>query len=715
MERESQDGIGAGGSRLNRGNSGGFGEELGEESMAGNRARLRERRRARLDTVKVKTFTGEGWHLWKFKMQQYLALMDVWRNVNGEAPPPPEDAPSEDQMDWLQDDLSAMNVLCNTVDDERLQLLTHCNSSAEMWKVLVDKYEVVSTANKIRLDVEFNNLRQGSKSVDAYLKELNATVDKLRGIGKIVPDEEKMLAFLKGLNREFGVLSVMLENQTGMTFDQATASVLTHEMRYNSASGGTLEEPGEAYPAGFRGRGRGKGGRSRGGRGGGSGRGTPGRGSGTPGRGSGKAPTFTCYTCGQVGHISRLCPDAQKNGVACLQCGKRGHISYNCPTNPRDNGGEHYSAEGVIGEANLANKMSTWIVDSGATHHVCNEEKAFSVLRGNPSAAGVIVGNNTRLDVPKEGEVKLDFSVGQEVISGIVNGVLYVPDMARNLFSVTQTMKQGKSVLFDSKSMSCKILKDGKEVGAAHLKGGLWILDCDQSMVGEANVAASNNTMELWHQRLGHLGEDNVKKLQVKQMVSGLDATLDGHVKGSCEGCKEGRQHREPFPESEKIKRKKLELVQSDIKGPITPVCHGGFRFFLTFLDVGSRRTWVYLIKNKNKAFPIFKWWKAQVEREAECKVKALRTDQGGEYSSKEFQAYLRDCGIRHEFTVARTPQQNGRAERLNRTLMDTARSMTNGANLPKEFWGEAVLTAAYIKNRSPHAALEENATPEEA
>jgi hypothetical protein len=165
--------------------------------MDGNRARLRERRRARLDTVKVKTFMGEGWHLWKFKMQQYLALMDVWRNVNGKAPQPSKDAPSEDQMDSLQDDLSARNVLCNTVDDERLQLLTHCNSSAEMWKVLVDKYEVVSTANKIRLDVEINNLRQGSKSVDAYLKELNATVDKLRGIGKIVPDEKKNACILK--------------------------------------------------------------------------------------------------------------------------------------------------------------------------------------------------------------------------------------------------------------------------------------------------------------------------------------------------------------------------------------------------------------------------------------------------------------------------------------------------------------------------------------
>ena len=703
MERENQHGIGAGGSIGGYGNSGGGAQEHVEGSMAEDRARLRERRRARLDTVKVKTFTGEGWHLWKFKMQQYLALMDVWRNVSGELPQPSQTAPYEDQMDWLQDDLSARNVLCNTVDDERLQLLTHCHSSAEMWKVLVDKYEVVSIANEMRLDEEFNSLRQGSKSVDAYLKDLNATVDKLRGIGKIVSDRAKMLAFLKGLNREFGVLSVMLENQTGTTFDQATASVLTHEMRYDSSGGGTSDAVGEAYAGGFRGRGRGRGGRNRG-RGGRA----------TSGRGSGKTPAFNCYSCGKEGHLSRNCPDAQRNGPTCLTCGKRGHLSYDCPTKPGDSKGEHYSAEGVLGEAHSVCKVSTWIVDSGATHHVCNEEKAFSVLRGNPTVSGVLVGNNAQLDVPKEGEVKLDFAVGRKIIPGTVDKVLFVPEMARNLFSVTQTMKQGKSVLFDSKSMSCKILKDGKQVGAANLEGGLWVLECDQSKAAEANVASKGSSLELWHQRLGHLGEDNLRKLHGKQMVSGLDATLEGNVKGSCEGCKEGRQHREPFQESENIRRKKLELVQSDIKGPITPSCHGGFKYFLTFLDVGSRKCWVYLLKQKNEAFPIFKWWKAQVEREAECKVKAFRTDQGGEFSSKEFQAYLRNCGIRQEFTVARTPQQNGRAERLNRTLMDTARSMTNGADLPKEFWGEAVLTAAYLKNRSPHSALEGNVTPDE-
>ena len=632
---------------------------------------------ARPDSIKVKPFVGKGWHLWKFKMQQYLDLMEVWEYVSGEIAAPDENASMEVKRMWRRQDLTARNVLCNSVDDERLQMLTQCKSAAEMWKVLGDKYEVVSIANEMRLDEEFNSLRQGNKYVDGYLKELNATIDNLRGIGKIISDRAKMLAFLKGLNKEYGVLSVMLENQTGMTFDQATASVLTHEMRHE-LHGGTSEDTGEAYFVGNRGRG--KGGRGRG-------RFDRGR-----GRGRERSLDLTCFNCNQIGHLSRNCPDGLKNGITCLSCGKKGHLSYDCPSRKgKREQGEHYCAQGVVGEANAASEESTWIVDSGATHHMCKEKGFFSELSEKPAATAVLVGNNSRLEVEKEGKVRLNFSVGREVIPGTVDKVLYVPEMGKNLFSVTQTMRQGKSVLFDSKTMSCKILKGQEEVGTAQLKGGLWVLDCSPSLVGAANVVQKEGNMELWHQRLGHLGEDGLVKLQEKGMVKGLEKPLQGSVKGACEGCKEGKQHRESFPETEKIERKKLELIQSDIKGPITPSCHGGYRYFLTFLDVSTRKNWVYLLRNKSETFEIFKWWKAEVERQSDCKIKAFRSDHGGEYISKEFQLYLKNCGIKQEFTIARTPEQNGRAERLNRTLMEMSRAMTNGASLAKEFWGEGI------------------------
>ena len=87
--------------------------------------------------------------------------------------------------------------------------------------------------------------------------------------------------------------------------------------------------------------------------------------------------------------------------------------------------------------------------------------------------------------------------------------------------------------------------------------------------------------------------------------------------------------------------------------------------------------------------------------------MKCLRSDNGGEYTSNEFKSYCSEKGIRHEKTVPCTPQQNGVAERMNRTIVEKIRCMLRMANLPKSFWGEVVVTACYLINRSPSVPLD--------
>ena len=128
------------------------------------------------------------------------------------------------------------------------------------------------------------------------------------------------------------------------------------------------------------------------------------------------------------------------------------------------------------------------------------------------------------------------------------------------------------------------------------------------------------------------------------------------------------------------------------------------------FTDEKSRYSWVYIIKTKEQGFQCFLEWKALVEKATKKKVRTFRTDNGGEYTSSQFENYLKAEGITHELTVHKTPQQNGVAERLNRTLVEMARSMFLNSKLPKKFWGEAISTAVYLKNRTPVKAL--NKTP---
>ena len=125
----------------------------------------------------------------------------------------------------------------------------------------------------------------------------------------------------------------------------------------------------------------------------------------------------------------------------------------------------------------------------------------------------------------------------------------------------------------------------------------------------------------------------------------------------------------------------------------------GGAEYFLTFVDDKTRYVWVYPLKHKDEVFEHFLEWKTLAEKSIGTKLKVLRTDNGGEYTSKKFERYLKSEGIRHERTVPKTPEQNGVAERLNRTLVEMVRSMLIDANLPHKFWAEALSTAAYLKN----------------
>jgi hypothetical protein len=118
--------------------------------------------------------------------------------------------------------------------------------------------------------------------------------------------------------------------------------------------------------------------------------------------------------------------------------------------------------------------------------------------------------------------------------------------------------------------------------------------------------------------------------------------------------------------------------------------------------------TWVYFLRHKSEVYRVFRKWKAAVENETGRRLKTLRSDNGGEYTSTEFREYLERCGIRHETTVPKTPEQNGKAERMNGTIMESVRAMLRDSDMAKKFWAEAVRTAVYIRNRCPTSSLPE-------
>jgi hypothetical protein len=183
-------------------------------------------------------------------------------------------------------------------------------------------------------------------------------------------------------------------------------------------------------------------------------------------------------------------------------------------------------------------------------------------------------------------------------------------------------------------------------------------------------------------------------------------------VEQVCDGCTLGKQHRKPFPQQSSFRASQgLEPVHADLCGKISPPTPGGKQYFLLVVDDHSRYMWVELLKNKDEALASFKKIKLQAKLEHGRKLKALRTDRGGEFNSNLFTVFCNETGIKHYTTTPYSPQQNGVVERRNQTVVEMARCLLKSKGMPSRFWGEVVVTAIFILNRAPTKSLQ-NMTP---
>jgi hypothetical protein len=194
-------------------------------------------------------------------------------------------------------------------------------------------------------------------------------------------------------------------------------------------------------------------------------------------------------------------------------------------------------------------------------------------------------------------------------------------------------------------------------------------------------------------------------------MVEGMsNYTLDFDF---FEHCIYGKKNRVRFPSGATRAKGILELIHSDVFGLVHVPSLGKSMYYVSFIDDFSMNTWIYFLRKKSEVFDKFKEFKALVENQTEKKIKVLRTDNGGEFYKNEFEEFCKKCGIERKKNTMYTPQQNGVVERMNRTLMEKARSMLSSVGLGQEFWAEAVGTACYMVNRSPSSVLD-NKTPHE-
>ena len=144
----------------------------------------------------------------------------------------------------------------------------------------------------------------------------------------------------------------------------------------------------------------------------------------------------------------------------------------------------------------------------------------------------------------------------------------------------------------------------------------------------------------------------------MSKVVAGLPEIKINH-EGVCKGFSQGKNTKNPFPSSNSKAKAILDIVHSDVCGPMSTTSLSRYVYYVSFLDDYSRKTWIYFLKGKDEVFERFKEFKALVENLSEKKIKTLRSDNGGEFTSNEFKYFYKEARIKREHTTPYNPQQN--------------------------------------------------------
>ncbi|GJR92433.1 putative ribonuclease H-like domain-containing protein [Tanacetum coccineum] len=323
-------------------------------------------------------------------------------------------------------------------------------------------------------------------------------------------------------------------------------------------------------------------------------------------------------------------------------------------------------------------------------------------------------GNSKGGKITRKGKIrtgKLDFE-----------DVYFVKELKFNLFSVSQMCDKKNSVLFTD--TACVVLSpDFKLTDENHVllkvprKDNMYSVDL-KNVVPQGGLTclfakATPDESNLWHRRLGHVNFKTMNKLVRGNLVRGLPLKLF-EINQTCVACQKGKQHRASC-KTKTISSisKPLQMLHMDLFGPTFVKSLMKKMYCLVVTDDFSRFSWVFFLATKDETSEILKTFITGIENLIDLKVKVIRCDNGTEFKNRVMNQFCEMKGIKREFSVARTPQQNGVAERKNRTLIEAARTMLADLKFPPTFWAEAVNTACYVQTKvlviKPH-----NKTPYE-
>lgn len=666
-------------------------------------------------------------------MQATLMARKVWKVVK------------TDVADAEEETSQAIGIISLHLSPAIRSAFRDYESAALLWKAIEGRYAQRSSVRRTTLKQQLHSTKMTqTESVDEYIARIRNITTELETTGYSTQDTDVVDTVLAGLTEAFEMTKVAITaTNSDLKLADVEAALLDREQQLRSQSDRETTAVDAAYWS--------------------------------QSRRQPIRSNIVCYNCNKRGHIASECRSGSNGaetfssvgaqGSQRSQSGQRDNRSYGGRNNNRGRGrgrvSYHNRGRGNRNQSDsnamafVTNDRSTsqpsnnngvpWILDPASTNHICSDRELFQDLREHDDLGFVTTGGGSQVAVKGSGSVII--TAGDKKL--ILQDTYYAPQFGCNLLSTNQATEVAP-VRFLFKKDGCDLLRQDPEDEdkweewlhvPKHATQRMSILYSGQpdnphhrlsvpqrrprqnrpeSKSGNSQPKAfltkAPESPEIWHLRYGHLSYDGLASLMRHDMIVGINVKpleFSAKSKDACDSCIMSKLHRMPFSTSTQSTTSPLELIHMDLCGPMPTRSLGGGWYFATILDDYSGLSVVRVLKTKDevKSFIIDTF--TMLENQIDSTVKRVRTDNGREYVNHTLQAFYKHKGIHVETTVPYTPEQNGKAERLNRTLTERERSMRFESQLPDRLWAESIMTANYLRNRSPRKG--QDVTPYEA
>lgn len=424
-----------------------------------------------------------------------------------------------------------------------------------------------------------------------------------------------------------------------------------------------------------------------------------------------------CENCKRLGHAKKNCwakgggKEGQgPRGRRGKRGGKRATTSGNTAATDSDSDDVAFitSVDGALlaGMKGTRAIKVTKVWDTGASTHMSPYRELFINFTPINPPKSIRAADKTTFEAIGKGDMRIEVPNGRGNSHILLKDVLYTPNIAFTLISIGHCDSAGLHCTFGGNR--CLLCNQSGQILAAIPKiHGLYRFEHDSLMKPSACVAHTAISLSELHNRMGHISPVIAGRLVKENVIEGIKVDPSIPTR-PCNACTKAKITRKPVPKqrASNLATHQGDKVHTDVWGPAQVATIGGKCYYISFTDDCTRETTIYLVCKKSEAFEKYKQYEASLLTQRNVKIKRLQSDRGGEYLSDEFKQHLAFHGTSHQLTVHDTPEENGVAECLNRTLVEHVRAMLLAAGPPKYLWGEAIMHATYLKNHTSTRAL---------